>query len=53
MMGGGFGGCTINLVKGELSEQFQNKLKADYQNVFGLSPEIFDITSSHGILQVE
>jgi galactokinase len=50
MMGGGFGGCTINLVEGVLSEAFKETLLADYQNIFGIKPEIFEVTTENGIL---
>ncbi|MBK6500034.1 MAG: galactokinase [Saprospiraceae bacterium] len=50
MMGGGFGGCTINLVNGDLGENFQEKLKSLYFKEFGKLPDIFEISSADGIL---
>ena len=50
MMGGGFGGCTINLVNGDLGEDFQEKLKSLYFKEFGKLPDIFEISSADGIL---
>jgi galactokinase len=35
MMGGGFGGCTINLVKHAAVNDFISSLKTDYHNKFG------------------
>ena len=50
MMGGGFGGCTINLVNGDLGEDFQEKIKSLYFTEFGKLPDIFEISSADGIL---
>ena len=41
MMGGGFGGCTINLVKSELVEGFTKAMKTAYQNRYNKEPEIY------------
>lgn len=35
MMGGGFGGCTINLIKEEAIAELENQLSAAYQKEFG------------------
>jgi len=52
MMGGGFGGCTINLTNGVLSTQDMDELKEDYYKKTKLSLVIDKIQSDHGI-QVE
>ena len=36
IMGGGFGGCTINLVKDELCEQFLDQVQKQYKVRFGI-----------------
>jgi galactokinase len=36
MMGGGFGGCTINLVKEEAIDELVNKISKDYQQAMNL-----------------
>ncbi len=36
MMGGGFGGCTINLVKEEAIEQLINQIQPSYEEAMGL-----------------
>jgi galactokinase len=41
MMGGGFGGCTINLVKQEDVDEFSEKMTSAYQNKFNKVPEIY------------
>ena len=48
MMGGGFGGCTINLVKDELYDSFVNKAKTDYYAKFNKALKVYDIVISDG-----
>lgn len=48
VMGGGFGGCTINLVKDELYDAFiENTVKA-YKEKYGRSPKVYDVVISDG-----
>jgi len=37
-MGGGFGGCTINLIKKSCTENFENKIILNYKTPEGYSP---------------
>lgn len=48
VMGGGFGGCTINLVKDELYNTFTEKAKDLFKEKFGRSPKIYDVVISDG-----
>ena len=48
IMGGGFGGCTINLVKDELYDTFITDAKAKYQAKFGKEPKVYDVIISDG-----
>ncbi|HEY6243670.1 MAG TPA: galactokinase [Pyrinomonadaceae bacterium] len=41
MTGGGFGGCTVNLVRRDKIDQFQNTVAVGYQEATGLTPEIY------------
>jgi len=41
MMGGGFGGCTINLVKTENIDEFANAMKSAYRNRYKKETEIY------------
>lgn len=41
MMGGGFGGCTINLVKVEKVDEFSDFIKAAYREKFGKDTEVY------------
>ncbi len=48
VMGGGFGGCTINLVKDELYDAFIEKAKAAYKEKYGRFPKVYDVVISDG-----
>lgn len=48
VMGGGFGGCTINLVKDELYDNFITKAREAFTARFGRSPKIYDVVISDG-----
>jgi galactokinase len=40
MMGGGFGGCTINLLRAECATAFQTDISEAYFNKTGIAPEV-------------
>ncbi len=48
IMGGGYGGCTINLVKSELYATFIANVKERYAKQFGKQPKIYDVVISDG-----
>ena len=48
VMGGGFGGCTINLVKDELYDSFVEKAKEGYKSKYGKYPKVYDVVISDG-----
>lgn len=48
IMGGGFGGCTINLVKDELYDQFVKNAKEKFNAIYGHEPVIYDVVISDG-----
>ena len=48
VMGGGFGGCTINLVKDELYDTFIEKAKEGYKSKYGKHPKVYDVVISDG-----
>ncbi len=48
IMGGGFGGCTINLVKNDLYDQFVADAKAQYRAKYGKEPKIYDVIIGDG-----
>ena len=48
VMGGGFGGCTINLVKEELYDAFVAKAKEAYVAKYNRAPKFYDVVISDG-----
>ncbi|MDD6156376.1 MAG: galactokinase [Lachnospiraceae bacterium] len=46
--GGGFGGCTVSIVKDEAVEEFQKKLSAVYQEKVGKTPEFYVVSIGNG-----
>jgi galactokinase len=48
MMGGGFGGCTINLVKSSAAKEFKEKISVAFKAAFGKSPEFYDVQIDDG-----
>ena len=48
VMGGGFGGCTINLVKNELYETFITTAKERFFAKFRRMPKIYDVVIGDG-----
>jgi len=41
MMGAGFGGCTINLVKKQALQKFKNRIKSEYFKNTGIETDIY------------
>ncbi len=48
IMGGGFGGCTINLVKEELYDTFIATAKEKFAAKYGHAPKVYDVVISDG-----
>ncbi len=48
LMGGGFGGCTINLIKKGQEERIKKQLSALYMETFGIELKIYDVKISNG-----
>jgi len=53
MTGGGFGGCTINLVKQENTADFRRLVAEQYRQATGRMPEIYVTTASEGARRCE
>jgi galactokinase len=47
MTGGGFGGCTVNLVRAESAGEFRMFIATEYRRRTGIIPEIYDGTPSN------
>ena len=52
MMGGGFGGSTVNLVQPERVETVTGILALEYQRFYGLAPEIHLCVASSGASEI-
>lgn len=48
VMGGGFGGCTINLVKDELHDEFIKVATEKYEKEFKITPKVYDVIIKDG-----
>ena len=48
VMGGGFGGCTINLVKDELHDGFIKRATEAYEQKFKIKPKVYDVVIKDG-----
>lgn len=52
MMGGGFGGCTINLVKKEAVPEFENKMKKSYKEKYDIDLPCYKVKITAGTDEV-
>jgi galactokinase len=48
MTGGGFGGCTVNLVDAQLAEEFQQQVAHAYKQATGIGPQIYICSAADG-----
>ena len=53
IMGGGFGGCTINLVRKELTDAFVQTAKDRFNEKYGHEPKVYPVVISDGARKVE
>ncbi len=53
IMGGGFGGCTINLVKDELYDKFIETAKRKFAEKYGHEPQVYDVVISDGARKID
>ena len=52
MMGGGFGGCTINLIDSRFSDQIIDEISEKYLLQFGIRPEVYNVKTALGASEV-
>jgi len=48
MTGGGFGGCTVNLVRTDSAEAFRSHIARTYQEATGITPDIYICEPAQG-----
>lgn len=48
IMGGGFGGCTINLLPDDLHDKFVSEVTSRFNEKYGHEPKIYDVVISDG-----
>ena len=48
MMGGGFGGCTINLLKKSAISKLEDEIQLAYKKRFGIDLEVYKVAISEG-----
>ena len=53
IMGGGFGGCTVNLVKDELYNDFIDTVTRRFNEAYGHEPRIYPVIVSDGARRYE
>jgi galactokinase len=49
MTGGGFGGCTINVVRAKAADEFKAQVTAEYKERTGISPDIYILNITDGV----
>lgn len=49
MMGGGFGGCTLNLVQHSVLEAFKKQANEKYAAAFGVEPAFYEVKIEDGV----
>src|SRR5208282_909560 len=48
MMGGGFGGCTVNLIRADAADSFREDILRMYREATGIVPEIYVCEPAEG-----
>jgi len=48
MTGGGFGGCTVNLLRSDFAAEFQADMARMYKEKTGMTPEIYICEPAQG-----
>ena len=52
MMGGGFGGCLLSLVKREESHRFKDQIQSAYEKAYQLTPAFIDVVIGEGARKI-
>ena len=49
MMGGGFGGSSLHLIKENCTEEFTQEISQAYRSKFGFAPDVYKADISNGV----
>jgi galactokinase len=52
MTGGGFGGCTVTMVRDEAAANFREEIARAYEAKFNVTPSIYECRPSRGAGEV-
>ncbi|MCI4668861.1 MAG: galactokinase [Bacteroidia bacterium] len=52
MMGGGFGGCTINLIEKNAAEEVAKRIMDSYKDITHLEPEVYFVSIEDGVKEI-
>lgn len=50
--GGGFGGCTVSIVKNEALEEFKTKILEEYKQATGIEAEVYEAEIGNGACRI-
>jgi len=53
MTGGGFGGCTVTMLRPDATHRFREEIAKEYEGQFGIHPAIYDCIPSQGAGEVK
>jgi len=49
MTGGGFGGCTVNLVRQQSAAEFATQVAERYKRATGITPQVYSCSAENGV----
>jgi len=49
MTGGGFGGCTVNLVRQDNAQEFAAQIAGRYKRATGITPQVYTCSAENGV----
>jgi galactokinase len=52
MTGGGFGGCTVTMLRPETADRFRAEIVSAYERRFKVTPRIYECRPSAGAAEV-